>query len=188
MLCPKGVDAYLQVSHPDRLVTALVRDRIAPQGSRPLSYDAAIERVAEEIRRLQEAYGARVRGVLRVLPHHRDDVPHGQVRAGRPQTPHVDYNGRLCMVSAAAANKKAFGIDRAANPWADILETQVVLVAGSNVAECSPITTNYLWQAREQGAKLVVLDPRETPIARTADLFVPLQPGRTRRSSPVSST
>ena len=85
------------------------------------------------------------------------------------QTANIDYNGRLCMVSAGAANRMAFGVDRAANPWDDILEAEVVLIAGSNTAECSPITTNYVWQARENGAKLIVLDPRMTPIARTAD-------------------
>ena len=52
------------------------------------------------------------------------------------------------------------------------------LVAGANVAECAPITTNYVWQAREQGAKVIVVDPRITPIARTCDLFLPVKPGR----------
>ena len=37
------------------------------------------------------------------------------------KTPYIDYNGRLCMVSAGAANKKAFGIDRTANPWSDMI-------------------------------------------------------------------
>jgi assimilatory nitrate reductase catalytic subunit len=46
------------------------------------------------------------------------------------------------------------------------------------VAECSPITTNYIWQAREMGAKVIVQDPRITPIARTCDLFLPVKPGR----------
>jgi assimilatory nitrate reductase catalytic subunit len=46
------------------------------------------------------------------------------------------------------------------------------------VAECSPITTNYLWQAREQGARIIVQDPRATPVARTCDLFLPVKPGR----------
>ena len=82
------------------------------------------------------------------------------------------------MVSAGAANKKAFGIDRAANPWSDILNSEVVVIAGSNTAECSPITTNYVWQARENGGKVIVIDPRITPIARTADLFLPVKPGR----------
>jgi assimilatory nitrate reductase catalytic subunit len=94
------------------------------------------------------------------------------------KTPNIDYNGRLCMVSAAAGNKKAFGVDRAANPWSDILKAEVVLIAGSNVAECSPITTDYVWQAREQGGKIIVVDPRLTPIARTCDVFLPVKPGR----------
>src|SRR5690606_25978014 len=94
------------------------------------------------------------------------------------RTANIDYNGRLCMVSAAAGNKKAFGIDRAANPWSDILGAEVILVAGANVAECAPITTNYIWQAREQGARVIVVDPRITPLARTCDLFLPVKPGR----------
>src|SRR5262249_17992540 len=94
------------------------------------------------------------------------------------KTPFIDYNGRLCMVSAGAANKKAFGIDRTTNPWSDMVGTEVIWVAGSNVAECSPVTTNYIWQARELGAKVIVQDPRITPIARTCDLFVPIKPGR----------
>ena len=59
-------------------------------------------------------------------------------------TRHIDYNGRLCMVAAGTANKKAFGIDRAANPWADIAATDLVMVLGSNVSECSPITTDRI--------------------------------------------
>jgi assimilatory nitrate reductase catalytic subunit len=82
------------------------------------------------------------------------------------------------MVSAGAANKKAFGIDRTTNPWSDMVGTAVIWAAGSNVAECSPITTNYIWQAREMGARVIIQDPRITPIARTCDLFLPVRPGR----------
>ena len=64
------------------------------------------------------------------------------------------------------------------NPWADMIGTDVIWVAGSNVAECSPITTNYLWQAREHGARIIIQDPRLTPVARTCDLFLPVKPGR----------
>ena len=57
------------------------------------------------------------------------------------------------MVAAGAANLKAFGIDRAANPWADIANTDLILVTGSNVSECSPITADYIWRARDRGAQ-----------------------------------
>ncbi len=93
------------------------------------------------------------------------------------KTANIDYNGRLCMVSAGAASKKVFGVDRSANPWSDIAKAQVILVAGANIAECAPITTDYLWQAREKGGKLIILDPRMTPIARNADLFIPVRSG-----------
>jgi assimilatory nitrate reductase catalytic subunit len=46
------------------------------------------------------------------------------------------------------------------------------------LAECFPILTDYVWRARDNGAKIIVIDPRITPIARTADLFLPVRPGR----------
>ena len=86
-------------------------------------------------------------------------------------TKNIDYNGRLCMVSAGAANKKALGVDRASNSWADIPEAEVIYLAGTNVAECAPITTSYIWRARDRGAKLIVQDPRVTPIGRFLGAF-----------------
>jgi assimilatory nitrate reductase catalytic subunit len=92
-------------------------------------------------------------------------------------TRHIDYNGRLCMSSAAAAYAQAFGIDRSPVPMTDIPLAKCLLVVGSNVAETFPIMMNWIWQARDNGASLIVIDPRETPIARTADLWLPVRPG-----------
>jgi assimilatory nitrate reductase catalytic subunit len=92
-------------------------------------------------------------------------------------TKNIDYNGRLCMVSAGVAYKLAFGIDRSPNPWSDIPKTKALLVIGANIAECAPVATSYLWQMRENGGKLIVADPRMTPITRNADLYLPLRPG-----------
>ncbi len=179
MLCPKGVKRYLQGSHPDRLLTALARDTSSASGFSPMPYEAAIARVAAEIDRLQKAHGPSAIGVLggASLTTEKTYLL-GKFARVCLKTPYIDYNGRLCMVSAGAANKKAFGIDRTTNPWSDMIGTDVIWVAGSNVAECSPITTNYLWQAREQGAKIIIQDPRITPAARTCDLYLPVKPGR----------
>jgi assimilatory nitrate reductase catalytic subunit len=179
MLCPKGVKRYLQGSHPDRLIAALRRDPDAEHGFSPVAYQDAIARVAAEVTLIQEAHG---HGSVAVLGGASLTTEKtyllGKFARVCLKTPFIDYNGRLCMVSAGAANKKAFGIDRTTNPWSDMVGTEVIWVAGSNVAECSPITTNYLWQAREQGARIIFQDPRITPAARTCDLYLPVKPGR----------
>jgi assimilatory nitrate reductase catalytic subunit len=179
MLCPKGVKRYLQGSHPDRLLTALRRDSTTPHGFAPMPYAEAIARTAAEISRIQQTHGPQSVALLggASLTTEKTYLL-GKFARVCLKTPHIDYNGRLCMVSAGAANKKAFGIDRTTNPWSDMVGTEVIWVAGSNVAECSPITTNYLWQAREQGARIIVQDPRITPVARTCDLYLPVRPGR----------
>jgi assimilatory nitrate reductase catalytic subunit len=179
MLCPKGVKRYLQGAHPDRLTSAYSRDASAEHGFTAMPYHEAIARVAGEIGRIQRAHGNASVAVLggASLTTEKTYLL-GKFARVCLKTPHIDYNGRLCMVSAGAANKKAFGIDRTTNPWSDMVGTEVIWVAGSNVAECSPITTNYLWQAREQGARIIIQDPRITPVARTADLYLPVKPGR----------
>ena len=92
-------------------------------------------------------------------------------------TRHVDYNGRLCMVSAGVAYKLAFGVDRSPIPWSDIPKADVLFIIGSNIGDCSPITTDYVWRCRDRGGKLIVADPRLNPISRNADLFLPVRPG-----------
>ena len=179
MLCPKGIRRYLQGAHPDRLLTAYERDSSAPGGFRPLGYEEAIARVAGEIGRIQATHGSDAFALLSGASLTTEKTYlMGKFARMCLRTANIDYNGRLCMVSAGAGNKKSFGIDRAANPWSDIPLANVILIAGANVAECAPITTNYVWQAREQGAKVIVVDPRITPLARTCDLFLPVKPGR----------
>ena len=177
-LCPKGVKRYLQGSHPDRLLYPMVRDTTDPAGFRRVTWDEALDRVVAEIRRIQGAYGddafAMLSGVS--LTNEKSYLV-GKFARLALHTANLDYNGRFCMVSAGAGNKKALGIDRNANPWSDIPLADVVWVAGSNVAETFPITTSYIWRARDRGAKLIVQDPRVVPLARTADLFLPVRPG-----------
>lgn len=175
-LCPKGVKRYMQNGHPDRLTTPLVR------GSRgdfkAAGWDETLDRAASEIRRIQSEHGADAFAMLTgaSLTNEKAYLM-GKFARVALRTANIDYNGRLCMVSAAAASKKVLGIDRSANPWSDIPKAKVILIAGANIGECAPITVDYLWQARENGARLIMLDPRLTPVARTADLYIPVRSG-----------
>lgn len=175
-LCPKGVQRYLQNNHPDRLLDPI--ERVEGKGFRKLDWDTAMERVVSEIQRIQGTYGndafAMLSGVS--LTNEKSYLV-GKFARIALKTKNLDYNGRLCMVSAGAGNKKAFGLDRASNTYADLAHAEVVMICGTNVSETFPTLTHWIWQARDNGAKLIVVDPRLTPIARTADLHLPIRPG-----------
>lgn len=175
-LCPKGVKRYMQNNHPDRLLSPL--KRVEGKGFAPIEWEEAFSTTVREIQRIQNEYGKDAVAFLSgVSLTNEKSYLVGKFARVALQTKELDYNGRLCMVSAGGGNKKAFGIDRAANYWEDIVLADVILCTGTNVAECSPITTDYIWRARDRGAKLIMIDPRVTPMARTCDLHLPVRPG-----------
>ena len=90
----------------------------------------------------------------------------------------IDTNSRLCMASAVAGHKRAFGADIVPCNYEDLEESDLVVLVGSNLAWCHPILFQRLQAAREKrGAKLVVIDPRRTATAEGADLFLSIAPG-----------
>ncbi|HEU5015366.1 MAG TPA: molybdopterin oxidoreductase family protein [Roseiflexaceae bacterium] len=177
-LCPKGVVAYQQVNHPDRLTTPLIRRGGKGGQLEPATWDEALDYVAQRWQAIQAEHGRDSVAIYSgsSMTNEKCYLMGKFARVGL-RTRHVDYNGRLCMSSAAGAYTKAFGLDRAPLPLTDIPLTECLLVVGSNVAECFPVAMQWLWRARDNGAPLIVMDPRETPTARTADLWLPVRPG-----------
>ncbi|MGK9118489.1 molybdopterin oxidoreductase family protein [Olivibacter jilunii] len=175
-LCPKGVERYLQNNHPDRLLAPL--KRVEGKGFQQVSWDYAMDKTVGEIKRIQEAYGNNAFAMLSgVSLTNEKSYMIGKFARVALKTANLDYNGRLCMVSAGAGNKKAFGLDRSSNSWADLAHAEVIIVAGANISETFPTLTHYIWRARDNGAKLIVVDPRIIPLARTADLHLNVIPG-----------
>lgn len=174
-LCPKGVTAYLQTHHPDRLLHPLIKrnGRFEQAG-----WDEALDLIVSKFKALQEKYGKDSIAVYSgsSLTTEKTYLVGKFARVGL-QTRYIDYNGRLCMASAAAGNNKAFGLDRAANPWSDIPFAEVLIIAGANCAETFPILNGFLWQQRDRGGIWIVIDPRETATARQGDLHLQLKPG-----------
>jgi assimilatory nitrate reductase catalytic subunit len=174
-LCPKGVTAYLQTHHPDRLTHPLIK---RDGNFERATWDEAFDLVVTKFKELQSKYGKDSIGVYSgsSLTTEKTYLMGKFARAGLG-TRYIDYNGRLCMVSAAAGNNKAFGIDRAANPWSDIPLAEVLIIAGANCAETFPVLNKFLWQQRDNGGTWIVIDPRETATARQGDLHLQLKPG-----------
>ncbi len=175
MLCPKGVKRYLQSSHPDRLLQPLLR---TDQGFRPAAWEEALDFTVQRIRAIQAQYGQDAVAVYggASLSTEKSYLL-GKFARLAIGTRHIDYNGRLCMVSAGTAYKLAFGVDRSTIPWQDIPKANVLFVIGANIGDCAPITTDYIWRCRDNGGRLIVADPRMTPITRNADLYLPVRPG-----------
>ncbi len=176
-LCVKGWTAPAALSHPDRLCSPLARNA---QGTLvPVTWDEALTRIVEAFQRTQTQYGYDAVGVFGggSLTNEKAYLL-GKFARVALRTSNIDYNGRFCMSSAAAASQKAFGLDRGLPfPLADLPHAQVVLLLGSNIAETMPPMMQYIEAQRSNGGKLIVVDPRFSATARSATLHLSLTPG-----------
>ncbi len=91
----------------------------------------------------------------------------------------IDSNSRLCMASSVAGHIRAFGEDVVPGCYHDLELARLVVLVGSNTAWCHPVIFQRLQQARRTNPehRLVVIDPRRTETAETADLHLALAPG-----------
>ncbi|MFD6904405.1 MULTISPECIES: molybdopterin oxidoreductase family protein [unclassified Streptomyces] len=176
-LCGKGRTAPAVLSSGVRLTSPLVRS----EGGAlvPASWEEALGRVAEGFGRTRAEYGADAVGVFGGGGLTNEKAyslgKFARVVLGTSQ---IDYNGRFCMSSAAAAGGKAFGLDRGLPfPLEDIPRTGCVILVGSNPAETMPPFLRYFTELRENGGTLIVVDPRRTRTAEHADLHLAPRPG-----------
>ena len=91
----------------------------------------------------------------------------------------IDTNSRLCMSSAVAAYKRAFGEDVVPCSYDDLERAQLIVLAGSNTAWCHPVLYQRIERSRQLNPdlKIVSIDPRRTPTSDIADLHLSVQPG-----------
>ena len=177
-LCQKGWTAAELLLHPGRLRTPLLRDRRdAPL--REAGWEEAVDRIVAAIRRAQQQYGKDAVGVFGggSLTNEKAYLlgKFARVALGTSQ---IDYNGRFCMSSAAAAALKAFGIDRGLPfPLADIARAETILLVGSNLAETMPPVMQYFQEQKRRGGSLIVVDPRATLTSAAATLHLQITPG-----------
>ncbi|MGW2293398.1 molybdopterin oxidoreductase family protein [Streptomyces violaceorubidus] len=176
-LCGKGRTAPQVLAPGARLTSPLVRS--GDGALVPAGWDDALDRIAGNLERTRARYGADALGVFGGggLTNEKAYAlgKFARVVLGTSQ---IDYNGRFCMSSAAAAGTRAFGLDRGLPfPLEDIPRTGCVILVGSNPAETMPPFLRYLTELRENGGTLIVVDPRRTKTAEQADLHLAPRPG-----------
>ncbi len=177
-LCQKGWTSADLLTHPDRLTTPLVRDERGGR-LRPATWDEALARVADAFQQAQTRHGKDAAGVFGGggLTNEKAYLL-GKFARVALGTSAIDYNGRFCMSSAAAAGMKAFGVDRGLPfPLEDIPLADTILLLGGNPSETMPPIMQYFEAQKKRGGRLIVADPRNTPTVQTATLHLQLLPG-----------
>ncbi|MGW1888981.1 molybdopterin oxidoreductase family protein [Streptomyces sp. NPDC002004] len=177
-LCGKGRTAPALLSSAVRLTEPLVRDRVSGELA-PATWEEALDRIADGLSRTRTEHGPDACGVFGGggLTNEKAYTlgKFARVALGTSQ---IDYNGRFCMSSAAAGQQRAFGLDRGLPfPLEDIPRTGCLILVGSNLAETMPPALRYLTELKENGGRLIVVDPRRTRTAEQADLHLAPRPG-----------
>ncbi|WP_458218558.1 molybdopterin-dependent oxidoreductase [Paracidovorax citrulli] len=177
-LCVKGSALADTVDLNGRLLHPKVRQ--ADGSLARVSWDDALDRVAGGLRDTIARHGPEsvalyVSGQLLT----EDYYVANKLMKGYIGTANIDTNSRLCMSSAVAGHKRAFGEDLVPGCYEDLELADLVVLVGSNAAWCHPILFQRIAAAKaaRPQMKLVVIDPRRTPTCDIADLHLPVRPG-----------
>ncbi|UJF32973.1 assimilatory nitrate reductase catalytic subunit NasC [Paenibacillus hexagrammi] len=175
-LCIKGMNAYQHVLTGERIEYPLLKK---DGRFERVSWEEAYEAIVRRFTQLRSLYGQHSIGLYGggSLTNESAYLLGKFARVGL-RTKYIDYNGRFCMSAAASAGVKVFGMDRGlTNPLSDIERADCIILAGTNIAECQPTLMPYFTRAKEKGAFLIAIDPRETGTTRMADLHLRVRPG-----------
>ncbi|WP_238537783.1 molybdopterin oxidoreductase family protein [Zavarzinella formosa] len=176
-LCIKGWTASVLLNHSERLTQPLVRGTDGRLS--PATWESALDLIVRRFQETQASHGREAVGVFGSGALTNEKAYWlGKFARVVLRTPHIDYNGRYCMSSAAAAGNRAFGIDRGLPfPVSDIVQARTLMIIGSNPFETLPPISQWFEQQQASGGTLIVVDPRRTPTAESAQIYLPITPG-----------
>lgn len=172
-LCVKGSHLLETNGESQRLHSPLINGRV-------VTWDAATQHVADKLSAAIAEHGPDavafyVSGQLLT----EDYYVANKLMKGYIGSANIDTNSRLCMSSAVAAYKRAFGADAVPCSYEDLEQCDLLIITGSNAAWTHPVLFQRMERAkrRNPNMKVVVVDPRETATCSLADLHLPLKPG-----------
>ena len=181
-LCVKGRFGFDYAHHPDRLTTPLVRKAGVPKTLdlnrdpsqwaevfRPATWDEALDLAAQGLRQLRDQHGPKALAGFGSAKGSNEEAYLFQklVRTGFGSN-NVDHCTRLCHASSVAALLEGVGSGAVSNPVRDVAHAELIMVIGANPSANHPVAATWIKNAVERGARLVLLDPRRTDLARHA--------------------
>ena len=179
--CVKGRFAWGYATHPDRVLTPLVRERTSDPW-REATWDEAIGRIAFDFRRLQKQYGKNSVGAVTSSRCTNEEtfLVQKMVRAVFGNN-NVDTCARVCHSPTGYGLKTAFGTSAGTQDFDSVAEADVIVVIGANPTDGHPVFASRMKRRLREGAKLIVIDPRRIDLVRTphieASHHLQLRPG-----------
>ncbi|MEH6626266.1 MAG: nitrate reductase [Motiliproteus sp.] len=177
-LCIKGIFEHELFESAGRGTEPLLRDKIH-EPYQKVSWDAAMDKTASEIQRIQETHGRDAFAIVSTGQLLTEEFyTLGKLARGCIGSNNYDGNTTLCMASAVSGYKRSFGSDGPPGCYEDFEHTDCLIAFGSNLPEQHPVIYWRLKEAREQRKfPLIVVDPRVTMLAQFADIHLPITPG-----------
>lgn len=172
-LCVKGSALRETLGEQGRLIKPRV-------DGEEVSWERALSVTAERLNTLRAKHGNQsVAAYLSGQLLTEDYYVANKLFKGFLGTPHLDTNSRLCMASAVAGYKRAFGADAVPCNYEDLEEAELVVLVGSNLAWNHPVLYQRIKVAKERNPlmRVVVIDPRVTDSCEIADLYLGIKPG-----------
>ena len=173
--CMKGRFGWTYNDAPDRLRVPLLR---RGNNWEEISWDSALNRVAQEFTRIKEAQGA---DALATISSSRgtneENYLFGKFMRCVIGTNHIDNCARVCHSATVTGMMETLGASAATNSIQDLDLARLIMVVGANPTESHPVVGAKIKHAHRRGVPLIVIDPRRTELARLADLHLQLRPG-----------
>jgi len=174
-LCIKGRNAADFVNHPDRLKSPLVK---RDGKFEPASWDEALDIVSKRLSQIKQIHGPDSVGVLSSAKCTNEEnfvlMKFARAVIG---TNNVDHCARLCHASTVLGLVKSFGSGAMTNSVPEVEGADCIFAIGTNTIEQHPLISSRVLRAKEKGAKLIVADPRRTPLVEFADVYLQHKPG-----------
>lgn len=174
-LCVKGRNAHRFIQHQDRLKTPLIKQN---GQFRPASWQEALEAIGQKLTQIKRDFGPdAIAFISSAKCTNEENFALMKFARAVIGTNNIDHCARLCHASTMVGLMSAFGSGAMTNSITEIEGADCIFVIGSNTSEQHPMVASRILKAKDNGAKLIVVDPRRIPLAHFADVYLQIEPG-----------